>query len=316
MGKLLLIACTNVGRYIIEEVMNNSDIKTQLVGVVNLNSRQGADKANYDSYSDLAVKYNIDIAYCDNVNDLEILEWIKGKSPDVIVQSGWSQKFSNALLKIPEYCCIGEHPAPLPRGRGAACVNWAILTGETQWGDTFFEMVEQYDKGCILAQEFFNIEKYDSVYTVYEKVAKTSCDIIRKYIDKWSEGIFDRKQQSDEYATYYKRRRPTDGEITDFNQSAEVIHDFVRAQAVPYPCAYIMADNKKLKILGTDISDEFSNEAAGTVLDGVDGALGVVCKDGKILKVIRVQMENQPSCWAKDCEYMQRRIGESILSFN
>ena len=128
MGKLLLVACTGVGRYIIEEFMNNRDIGAELVGIINLNLKQGINKANYDSYSDLAVKYNLNIHYCNNINDEETVKFIEKLVPDVILQSGWSQKFSDKVLQIPKYGCIGEHPAPLPKGRGAACVNWAILT--------------------------------------------------------------------------------------------------------------------------------------------------------------------------------------------
>ncbi len=315
MGKLVIIACTNVGRYMIEEIMNNDDISTELVGVVNLNSEQGMNKANYDSYCDLAIKYNLDIKYCNNVNDPEIMDWIKNKQPDIIIQSGWSQKFSNELLGIPKYCCIGEHPAPLPKGRGAACVNWAILTGETAWGDSFFEMMEEYDKGCLFAQGFFEIEKYDSVYTIYEKVAKTSCDIIRENVDKWTDGIFDKKQQDDKLATYYKRRRPTDGEIKSFNEEAEIIHNFVRAQTNPYPCAYLILGDKKLKILQTEVPNETSDNQIGTVckIYDADGAVGVTCKNGGILKILRVQFENQPSCWAKDCQQLCQMLDEKIF---
>lgn len=315
MGRLLLVACTNVGRYMIEEIMNNSHITTELVGVVNLNIEQGVNKANYDAYSDLAIKYKIDIKYCNNINDSEIVSWIKEKNPDVIIQSGWSQKFSQEILNIPKYCCIGEHPAPLPKGRGAACVNWAILTGETKWGDTFFEMVEEYDKGRIFAQGFFDIEKYDSVFSIYEKVAATSCDIIRDNLDLWTKGIFDTKNQDEKLATYYKRRCPADGCITSFNEPAEIVHNFIRAQTLPYPCAYFMLGDKKIKLLQTELTDEISNEPFGTVLKiyDNDGSVGIACANGEVLKIVRVQIENKPSSWCKDCKEICKMVGKRIL---
>ena len=230
MGKILLVACTNVGRYIIEEIINNSEIKSQLVGVVNLNQNQALSKANYDSYADIALKYNLNIHYCNNINDEETVSFMKNLKPDVILQSGWSQKFSDEVLSIPKYYCIGEHPAPLPKGRGAACVNWAILTGEKEWGDSYFKMVSEYDKGELFAQRHFKIESYDNVFTVYEKVAQCAVDVIDTWVDKWTTGEYDITYQNDADATHYGKRRPTDGKISDFLKPAEELHDFIRAQ--------------------------------------------------------------------------------------
>lgn len=128
--------------------------------------------------------------FCDNVNDPVTVEWIAQKGPDLIIQSGWSQKFHKPLLNLPLYGCIGEHPAPLPRGRGAACVNWAILSGETEWGDTFFRMVDQYDRGEVYAQSFFQIQQYDTVKTIYDKVANCAKKSFRTLLINGVAGAF------------------------------------------------------------------------------------------------------------------------------
>lgn len=302
MGKLLLVACTNVGRYIIEEFMNNPEIGAELVGVVNLNAQQAVNKANYDSYADLVVKYNFPIHYCNNINDEETVAFIENCAPDVILQSGWSQKFSDHVLNLPKYGCIGEHPAPLPKGRGAACVNWAILTGEKAWGDSYFQMVSEYDKGRLYAQQFFTIENYDTVFTVYEKVAACAVKTVRHYAANWTKVIFDVVEQDENKVTYYKRRRPADGEIKDFNQDAKVLHDFVRAQTHPYPGAYITTQNGKVYILATDVlKSAKTDEAPGTVLQKTEkGGILVAVGNHAVLEIVRVQKEHCPSMWAVD----------------
>ena len=190
MGRVLFVACTNVGQAMIRTICTDPSIKTEVVGIVNLNAKRSLGKANYHTYLDIAEEFQIPLHFCDNVNDAVTLNWIADKKPDLIIQTGWSQKFREELLNLPRFGCIGEHPAPLPRGRGAACVNWAILTGETQWGDTFFKMVEQYDRGEVYAQAFFPIAPYDDVRTVYDKVAACSAQIVKENIDRWSEGVF------------------------------------------------------------------------------------------------------------------------------
>lgn len=302
MGNLLLVACTNVGRYIIEELMTNVNIGARLTGVVNLNMKQAINKANYDSYGDLAEKYGFPIHYCNNINDEETIAFIKKCDPDIILQSGWSQKFSDTVLSIPRFACIGEHPAPLPKGRGAACVNWAILSGETEWGDSYFQMVSEYDKGNIYAQQFFSIEKYDTVATVYEKVAQCAVKTVAEYASKWTNGIFDIVKQDDSKATYYKRRCPSDGEIKTFSQDANELHNFIRAQTHPYPGAYITTRKGKLYILSSRVLEETkTKEHSGTIFAKTDtGGILVATANQSILEISRVRIENQPTMWAAE----------------
>ena len=303
MGRFVLVACTNVGRYIIQTFMNTSDIGAELVGVVNLNAEQAKHKANYDDYRDLIEKYRLPVYYCNHINDKETVAFIKGLQPDIILQSGWSQKFSNEVLSLPRFACIGEHPAPLPKGRGAACVNWAILTGETQWGDSYFRMVEGYDKGEIYAQEFFRIEPYDTVFTVYEKVARCAQKVVGRYAARWGNGCFDVTVQDERQATHYLRRKPADGEILDFDRPANVLHDFIRAQTTPYPGAYVTTKKGKLYVLASRVCENmFTDEKPGNVFGvGQNGGLLMACANGTVLELLRLQGENQPSVWGADC---------------
>ena len=303
MGRVLFVACTNVGKGMIEEIMNNENItKTEIVGVVNINPVLGVSKANYFDYIDVTSKYNIPLFYCNNINDPECIEWIRDKNPDLIIQTGWSQYFKSEILSLPKYGCIGEHPAPLPRGRGAACVNWAIITGEKEWGDTFFQMVAKYDEGKMYAQGFFKIEEYDNVKTIYDKVAATSRKIIAKHIDDWSNGILNGVTQNDENATNYHRRTPDMGQFDFSVMPALECHNFVRGQTHPYPGAFILHDGKKLTILASKFINLKSNSEPGSILknDENDGSVDFVCSDRKILRVFRVETDRAMECWASD----------------
>ncbi|MDR3156998.1 MAG: methionyl-tRNA formyltransferase [Lactobacillales bacterium] len=275
-------------------------LEVDLCGVVNLSFSAALNKANYDSYSDLALNFNLPIHYCENVNNPVTLNWIREKEPDIIIQSGWSQKFGNELLLLPKYGCIGEHPAPLPRGRGAACVNWAILTGETKWGDTFFKMVERYDEGEIYAQKLFDITMYDDVSTVYDKIALSSSTIIKENIVDWTSGFFNEIVQDESKATYYGKRKPEDGEF-EFNLGALELYNFMRAQTKPYPGAFFMYNGQKVIVWSAERTKEKTKLAPGEFLPSdKDGGVYVAVKNGELLKLLRVQEENQPEQWAMD----------------
>ncbi len=297
MGRVLFVACTNVGKAMIRTICGDPSIRSEVVGIVNLNTRRALNKANYHSYLDIAEEYGIPLHFCDNVNDPETVSWIAEKQPDILIQTGWSQKFRSQLLSLPKYGCIGEHPAPLPRGRGAACVNWAILTGETQWGDTFFRMVDEYDRGDVYAQEFFPIEEYDDVKTVYDRVARCSAKVVRTYIDRWTEGDFDTVPLDEGIATYYTRRTPKDG-VFDFTKSAKELHDFIRAQTEPYPGAFFWLRGEKITVLSTRPTDVSSEEAPGTVLGKTrEGGVRVVCGDGRAIDLLRGRLEDGTKLW-------------------
>lgn len=297
MGRVVFVACTNVGQAMIRRIYSDESIRSQVVGIVNLNARQALSKANYYTYLDISEEFGIPLHFCDNVNDPETLAWIADKQPDILIQTGWSQKFGEELLKLPKYGCIGEHPAPLPRGRGAACVNWAILTGETQWGDTFFHMVSQYDRGQVYAQAFFAIEEYDDVSTVYDKVARCSAEIVSRHLDNWCEGIFDNVPLDECTATYYKKRRPSDGQF-DFSMPCRKLHDFIRAQTEPYPGAFFRMGQEQITVLSSRCSGIPTEKAAGTVLGKTAaGGVLVACGDGLAIELLRGRYENGIRFW-------------------
>ncbi len=294
MGRVVFIACTNVGRAMIEAVLGNKALAgVELAGVVNLRPEAAIEKANYDSYIDLVKKYQLKIYYCENVNEKECVDFLTSCEPDIIIQSGWSQKFSREVLNIPRFGCIGEHPAPLPKGRGAACINWAIITGEKEWGNTFFRMETQYDTGEIYARDFFTIELYDDVKTVYDKVAASSVKIILEHLDAWANGTLNGAKQNDSLATHYKRRKPSDGEL-NFSENAMCVYNQIRGQTKPYPGAFFYADadgeTEKIYVWRAALSEE-----------NIEGGIKVVCGDGKGIVLLRVQPEGKPEAWAADC---------------
>lgn len=297
MGRVVLIACTNVGRSMIEAIMNSPSLTNiSLAGIVNLKPEAAIEKANYDSYIDLVKKYSLNAYYCENVNETDCVRFLNDCKPDIIIQSGWSQKFKQEILDIPRFACIGEHPAPLPKGRGAACINWAIITGEHEWGDTFFKMETDYDTGAIYSQEHFTIEIYDDVKTVYDKVAKVSVNAIEKHLPDWVEGNLDGHKQNDAEATHYPRRRPSDGEFKFQDDSALNIYNHIRGQAKPYPGAFFYFNPPAGRKASTKIY--VWKARLGKSID--DNEIGVQCKDGEYVIIQRVQAEGDTEQWAAD----------------
>ncbi len=303
MNNIVVIACTNVGRHIILEILNNKNIKSQIVGVVNLSLKKSLNKSNYDSYNDIIKKYKIPILYVDNINEKKSLEWIKNFKPKIILQSGWSQKFSKKLLNLPKYGCIGEHPAPLPYGKGAACVNWGLIKGNRKWGDTFFLMNNKYDDGPILSQKFFKISSLDNVKTVYDKICFTSKEIVQENIDKWASGKFKIIKENKLNVVYFNKRKPEDGEI-NIRENINDIHNKIRALTRPYPGAFIKNNNDKIFIWNSEIPkknskiDKFlSSKKLVTKFSKNFLLLKVGKKLNSVIQINRANINENPDIW-------------------
>lgn len=255
MKKVVYVMCTNVGREIIKaHQLFHKDIL--ISKIFNLNLKKGSQKSNYDNYADLKFNKDLPVKYIENINDKSVISEIKKIKPDIIIQSGWSQKFSNKLLSIPKYGCIGEHPSPIPIGRGAASVNWAIIEGQKSWGDTFFVMNDEYDRGKIINQKYFKISKLDTVKTVYDNIATLSYLTIKEKLSLWVRGKFNYIKPNEIKATYYKRRKPEDGRL-NLKLKAKDNQRLIQAVTKPYPGAFIKLKNKKIIIWSSKIIKKF-----------------------------------------------------------
>ena len=309
MNKVVIVACTNVGRQIILEILKNNSINTRLVGVINLNSKSAINKSNYDNYNDLKKKFMIKIKYINNINHSESINWIKKIKPELIIQSGWSQKFNSKVLKLAKYGCVGEHPAPLPYGQGAACVNWGIIKGRKKWGDTFFLMNNKYDDGPILSQKFFKISNNDTVKTVYDKISYTSVLMIRENIDKWSNGNFRKIKQNKNKAVYFKKRLPEQGEFKLEDDPKKII-DKIRALTHPYPGAFFIYKKKKIFVWDANhfMRSEYDKKITYFLKSKKNFEkykndfllIKVGIKKNKIIKLNRVQVDDEPEIWASE----------------
>ncbi len=245
MAGIIYVGCTSTTRAIIEaHIKHHPEIL--IAGIVGLYNIFAEHKINYDQLSDFSFKYPV--TYCGDVNAPVPMSFIKKLEPTLIIQSGWSGKFGKELLSIPKYGCIGQHPSPLPKGRGAAALNWAIINGETEWGNTFFRMTEEYDAGVILDQRHFGITPHDTYKTLLAMVDLTSDNMIDKNLDDWYNGRGRNIAQDLSKMTHFNKRTPEMGEMKT-RWPAEKIKRYVRALTKPCNGAYFKTwDGDKIYI--------------------------------------------------------------------
>jgi len=205
--------------------------------------------SDFGDFNELSSRYKIpQYKVLTNINDAENVEVLNKIKPDLILVLGWSQLLKNEIIKIPNIGVFGSHPTLLPKYRGRAPIPWTIIKGLKKSGLTFFWIDEGVDNGDILDQKEFFISEKEDATSLMEKITEIGKIMLIENLTKIEKGIITRKKQDElDFIEDWSKRTPEDGRI-DWSKSAEEIHTLIRATTHPYPGAYTIYKNKKIKI--------------------------------------------------------------------
>lgn len=231
--------------------------------------------------------------------DEELYETLKSLKPDVIVVVAFGQILPQKILDIPKYGSVNVHGSLLPKYRGAAPIQWAIISGEKVTGITTMYMDAGMDTGDMIQKAEVKIENDDNFGTLYEKMKIKGGELIVQTLEKIADGVAPRVKQPDDF-TLAPMIEKTLGNI-DWNNNSEDIRNLVRGLN-PTPGAYTNIEGQKIKIWRV----EFSNlEKTDEVLPGMvikankkEGLL-ISTKDG-ILDIAEIQLPNSKRMLAKE----------------
>ena len=184
----------------------------------------------------------------------EELAHIKELAPELVLSFYYRALIPKSVLDIPRLGAFNIHGALLPQYRGRACVNWAVLNGETKTGATLHVMTEAADKGDIADSEAVSIDFTDTGHDVFLKVTEAARKIIARTLPALEDGSVKLTPQDESQASYFGRRRPEDGEI-DWNKSAVEIYNLVRAVTHPFPGAFTDFNGRKCMIWKAEVAE-------------------------------------------------------------
>jgi methionyl-tRNA formyltransferase len=200
---------------------------------------------------------------------------------DLIFSFYYRRMLPPGILQRGKKGAFNMHGSLLPKYRGRAPVNWAVLHGETETGATLHEMTARPDAGGIVDQERVAIGPDDLAVDVFRKVTDAAEKVLRRSIRPLLEGKANLRPQDLSQGSYFGGRRPEDGRI-DWSKSAQEIHNLVRAVAPPYPGAF----TENLRINRTRMESRTPKQP-GPYREGSEWFAG--CGDGKVLRLLEVQ---------------------------
>ena len=227
----------------------------------------------------LAEKYALDIHQPTGIKSPKFINTLKSYNPDIIVVAAYGRILPESILNLPKHGCINVHGSLLPRHRGAAPIQWAIIKGDAEVGVTLMQMDKGMDTGEILMRAALEPEPEETAGTLFQKIARLGSQTLMDTLDMVSQGGMAMIQQDNSLATTAPLLRKEDG-LIDWKKSAKEIDALIRGLD-PWPTAFCYLDGKKLQLFSPEIVHQSSSRQPGTLLradrEGLLIATGASC---------------------------------------
>ena len=245
-----------------------------------------------------ALQHDIPVFQFEKIRLPEGVAALKDFAPDLMVTAAFGQLLSAENLAIPRLGCINVHGSLLPKYRGAAPIQWAIIDGETETGITTMMTAIGMDTGDILLVDKIAIDPDETAGELFERMAVLGAETLRRTISALEAGTLVRIPQDESLATKCPMLKKEHGKL-DFSQSAAAIHNRVRGTN-PWPGAYALLGDEVLKIHKTQKTDHtISEEPLGILKGSAKSGLFVRCADGW-LEIVELQTTGGKRMRAKD----------------
>ncbi len=233
----------------------------------------------FSSVARLGAELDLPVYAPEDVNHPLWVDRIRALQPDVIFSFYYRHMLSDEILSLAPQGGFNLHGSLLPRYRGRAPVNWALVNGETETGATLHKMVKRPDAGDIVGQQKVTIADSDTALTLHKKVLEAAQIVLKEQLPKLKNGTATFTKQDEPQASYFGRRTPADGEIL-WHKSAKEINNLVRAVTEPYPGAFSYLGQRKLIVWRSRVLDTQHDKQPGTVLS--TSPLVIACGEGAL----------------------------------
>lgn len=215
----------------------------------------------------------------------ENVELLKKMSPDVIVVAAYGQILPESILQIPKYGCINIHASLLPKYRGAAPIEWAIIDGEAETGVTTMYMAKGLDTGDMIEKTVVSIDRKDTGETLHDKLAEAGAELILSTLEKLEQNTAVKTPQDDSLSCYAPMLKKEMG-LMDFTLSAEELDRRIRGLQ-PWPCAYTTIHGKNVKIYDADVKsqEEITVDVStpGEIIEVTKKSFTIACGTGALM---------------------------------
>jgi methionyl-tRNA formyltransferase len=292
--RIVFVGAVEEGRRCLEALLAHGE---RFAGFVTLDPALAPVTSGWVPFDDLAEAHGAQLITVRDLNTPENVARVAELRPDLILVVGWTRLLGPELLRMPPLGAVGFHASLLPRYRGRAPVNWALINGERETGNTMFFLDEGIDTGEVIDQRRIPILDEDDCASLYRKVADSAVDMLLEHLPRLKTGTAPRAPQDEAQATVMPRRRPEDG-LIDWTRDARSLFNWVRALTHPYPGAFTFHGRRRLFVwraaeaVPDPVTAAAPDAVPGRLFVGDDEQVHVATGNG-LLRLDRVQWEGE-----------------------
>lgn len=237
-----------------------------------------------------AQEHGLTVFQPERIKKPEAVEVLRTYEADIFVVAAFGQILSKEILDMPKYGCVNIHASLLPKYRGAAPIQWAVIDGEEETGVTIQQMNEGVDTGDILMQEVVKLDEKETGASLFDKLAVCGAQLIVKTLAEIEKGSLTPVKQDESKSTHAKMLSKDMGKL-DFSQDAVVLERKIRGLN-SWPSAYTYFKGKTLKIWDADVTDVKTGGEYGSVCEVTKDSFCIVTGKG-CLRIKEVQLEGK-----------------------
>ena len=238
---------------------------------------------------ELALQRGIPVYQPKNLRNEESVECIRALAPDCIVVVAYGKILPKEILQIPPMGCINVHGSLLPKYRGAAPIQWAVINGEKMSGVTTMFMAEGLDTGDMLLRTETEILPEETAGELFDRLAPMGAELLGKTLEELEKGSLHPEKQRSEEASYAPQLSKDMADL-DWNEQADVLHNRIRGMN-PWPVAYTFYKGQMLKIYSSFVAGNRDGQPGEIIQE--KGRLYVCCGGGSLLELSELQCQGK-----------------------
>lgn len=277
--KILFIGCVKSSYILLKKMI---ELQADICGVITMSA--STFNSDFVDLAPLCIEKSISYMYVSNINNEDVVKYIKELQPDVGCCFGWSQLINEEIISLFPKGIIGFHPAELPYNRGRHPIIWALVLGLPLTASTFFEIDKKADTGDIVSQRKIDILLEDDAQSLYDKIMHVATEQVEEIVDGLINDNIKRIKQDNNVGNQWRKRKASDGKI-DFRMSSRAIYNLVRGLTHPYVGAHINIGEQEIKVWKVKeltISNIENIEPGKVLAVNNDGTIDIKTYDGAI----------------------------------
>ena len=247
-------------------------------------------KMAFSPVKEYALSQNLEVYQPLKMRDGEAMGIVEALAPELIVVAAYGKILPEEILNFPKYGSINVHSSLLPKYRGAAPINWAILNGETETGVSIMYMAKELDAGDVILQKITPIGSEEDALSLTIRLAELGAAALSETVTALENGTASRVPQDGNQMTYASMLS-RDMSPIDWSRSAHAISCQVRG-LIPWPCATTdIISGEQMKLYQVRETGESTSAQAGTIVASGKTGIDIACGDGKILRITELQAQ-------------------------